>query len=301
MLQTVTTKAEAMQLLQSFGYSGEEEPSVLKKLYASRQPRLDGPIIDNGPLSETAPVAPCAGQKNYIEWLLEAAQTNLDKLQEERGFDTGKKPRALLYLMLRHALQLSFHLVAARQHTKSDTVSSVSFAEPEFVHVKSNVEASESQYAVLHQPAPNASNVRMADHISSILRFIDPELTEQIEALERLAQTPTARLERVFAEHIDCASYRLDAWKQGLLHWQLERLRTIARQEAGTFLGGFGWLEEVRPENKVLTPVDLPGQIADLVNKPGDPPLVSDGQNLGLIHAPSINHATTAAFCGTAS
>ncbi|HLL75088.1 MAG TPA: hypothetical protein VK421_07455 [Pyrinomonadaceae bacterium] len=296
MLRALTTKDEAMRLLRSFGYGGDEEPSVLKKLYSSRQPRLQGPVIDNGPLSETAPVAPCAGQKNYIEWLLEAAETDLDILQEERGFDAGKKPRALLYLMLRHALQLSFHLVAAREQVKSLGVVSVSAlqAEPEYVHVRAGAQASESRYALLHEPAPN-SNLRMADHISSVLRFIDPELTEQIASLERLARTPTARLERAFAEHIDCASYRLDAWKQGLLLWQLEQMRSARQGTPGTFIGAFGWLEEVRPENKVLTPVSLPPEIAELVNKPGDPPLVRDTQNLGLIHAPSINHATTAA------
>ena len=49
--------------------------------------------------------------------------------------------------------------------------------------MKTNAENSERCYAVLHQTLPN-SNVRMADHISSSLRTIDDELTEQIAATE---------------------------------------------------------------------------------------------------------------------
>lgn len=298
MLTTATTKADAMKLLSDFGYKGAQEPKALDKLFSKLQPPLRGPLVDIGPLSETAPIAPCAATKNYIEWLVAGAETNLDQLQEERGFDAGKKPRALLYLMLRHALQLSFHLVAAREKAKAKQIPAPSamYKEPEYVHVAANAPQSESFYSPLHEPAPSAPAVRLADHISSTIRFIDPEMREQIEALERLARTPTARLERVFAEHIDCASYRLDAWKQGILLWQLDRMRGLAPDKPGTFLGAFGWLEEVRPENKQLTPVALPAPIANLVNKPGDPPLVRDSQNLGLIHAPSINHATTAAI-----
>lgn len=298
MLSAATTKADALKLLRDFGYRGAPEPEVLDKLFSTLQPPLRGPIVDVGPLSETAPIAPCAGSKNYIEWLVAGAESNLDQLQEERGFDAGKKPRALLYLMLRHALQLTFHLVAAREKAKANQIPSPSamYPEPKFVHVAAQAQQSESLYAALHDPAPSAPNVRLADHISSTIRFIDPEMREQIDALERLAKTPTGRLERVFAEHIDCASYRLDTWKQGILQWQLERMRGLHPVKPGTFLGAFGWLEEVRPENKQLTSVTLPAQIANLVNKPGDPPLVRDSQNLGLIHAPSINHATTAAI-----
>jgi hypothetical protein len=293
----VSTKPQALQLLRDFGYTGTEELDVFKKLYSSSQPRLDGPLIDTPPLSETEKIAPCAGTMNYIEWLLDAARTNIDTLQEETGFDEGKEPRALLYLMLRYALQLSFHLVGAREQVKAGMLPSLAAVttEPEFVHVKTGVTTSESRYKLLHDPLPGKTGMRVADYISLNLKLLEPELTEQIGALERLADAPTAQLERAFAEHVDCAGYRLDAWKQGLLHWHLERMHLSERQQGGVFLGAFGWLENVRSEQKELTPADLPRDVAAVVNRAGDLPLMRDSKNLGLIHAPSINHATTAA------
>ena len=64
-------------------------------------------------------------------------------------------------------------------------------------------------------------------YISSVLHEV-PEtryLSQQIRALEHLVDTPTARLERVFAEHIDLCSYRLDAWWMGLVNYQLKNMR----------------------------------------------------------------------------
>ena len=42
-------------------------------------------------------------------------------------------------------------------------------------------------------------------------------LWEQVKALRHLENVPTGRLERAFVEHLDCASYRFDAWKAGLV------------------------------------------------------------------------------------
>ena len=108
---------------------------------------------------------------------------------------------------------------------------------------------------------------------------VDPDLGEQIAALERLSLLPTARLERVFAEHIDCCGYRLDAWKTGLLTQELERLSQTRSEQApaGLFLGAFGWVESLRPDRgKVLTPVELPGDLAGPVNRRDQAPLLRD-------------------------
>lgn len=309
-LGALVGKADAMALLREYGYTGSAEPEAVTKLFSSSQPRLDGPVIDEPPLSESERLTPVAAGANYIEWLVRAAETDLETLQEERGFDAGKRPRALLYLMLRHAMQLSYHLVGAKQWTKGDkdpeSALMAMMAEPKYVHVAAAESKSESRYAVLMEETPGAlatvapgKSLRIADYVSRNLRRLDPELTEQADALDRLAGATTARLERAFAEHIDACSYRLDAWKQGLLHWQLERLRAAdgegREQGGGTYLGAFGWLEDVRPEAKNLAPQKLPEEVAGLVNRPGDPPLMHDPTNAGLVHAPSLNHATTAA------
>jgi hypothetical protein len=294
--------ADPLTLLRNFGYTGAEVPDLLRKVYKARQTPLDGPVIDDRPLSESEPIRKYAGDKNYIEWLVDAARTGIEAIQQEKGFDGGKKPAALLYLLLRHALQLSFHETGVKLKVAAGVVTDPRpmVREPAFIHVREEPVTSESRYDLLFRPdeqITRKADVLLGDYIARNLMVIDPDLREQIEALERLGRVPTARLERVFAEHIDTVSYRLDAWKTGILAWQLERMRLEEkRQETrGLFLGGYGWLEPLRPENKVLTPAQLPADLAKDVNRHDKAPLMRDSTNEGLIHAPSLNHATTAA------
>jgi len=287
-----------LDLLRNFGYSGEAIPDLLKKIFKARQTPLNGPLIDDRPLSEIEPIRRYAGDRNYIEWLVEAAQTGIERLQQEQGFDGGKKPVALLYLLLRHALQLSIHATGLRLQVEAGIVEDARslLREPAFVHVR-EAEGSESHYAALFSPAERITGqpeILLGDHISKNVRTVDPELREQIEALERLSRVPTARLERLFAEHIDTCSHRLDAWKSGLLTLQLEemRKRTV---NSGVYLGAYGWLEPLRPKRKVLTPAELPEDLSEEINRHDTAPLLRDSTNQGLIHAPSLNHATTAA------
>lgn len=299
-----------LTLLRSFGYTGADVPDLLNKVYRARQTPLDGPIIDDRPLSETQTIRYYAGNKNYIEWLVDAAQSGIERIQQEQGFDGDKKPSALLYLLLRHALQLSFHATGVRLQGAANEAldTNTLMREPAFIHV-AEAQGSESRYSLLFRPAENITGqtgTLLGDYIARNLRVLDPELREQIEALERLSQLSTARLERIFAEHIDTCSYRLDAWKTGLLTWQLESMRqrgtflaaagnASGGEPTGLYLGAYGWLESLRPEDKTLTPADLQEDLAKEVNLHDTVPLMRDSTNLGLIHAPSINHATTAA------
>jgi hypothetical protein len=294
LLKNLPTPADALALLRRFGYEGAEEPDAVKMLFSGRTPPLDGAVVDTVEFSETDPVAPCAGTMNYLEWLVNGARTNFDIIQEQRGFDAGREPSALLYLLLRHALQIAYSGAAQREKARRGLIEAaqVSYAEPAFVHVQAESTVSESRYSVLHETVDGR---RLSELVRLDIDAIDPELSEQVAAIERLARTPTAALERALAEHVDCASYRLDAWKQGLLAWQLERMRAAGEGQDGTYLGAYGWLEEVKPEGKTFTPVTLPPEVDALVNKPGDTPLLRESTNLGLIHAPSLNHATTAA------
>ena len=122
-------------------------------------------------------------------------------------------------------------------------------------------------------------------------------LAEQLDALDALRDVPTARLERLLAEHVDCCSYRLDAWLGGLAHERLASLR--AGDDKGTrpgiHVGAFGWLEDVRPKQRAYEPVTLEGADAAVFSPPGAAPLQRDPSNGGFLHAPSLNHAVTAA------
>ncbi|OXM50375.1 hypothetical protein [Amycolatopsis alba] len=118
--------------------------------------------------------------------------------------------------------------------------------------------------------------------------------SEQLDAVELLAGLPTARLERVFAEHLDCATYRLDAWRLGLVNERLAELRRApagGTPKRGLHLGAYGWLENISrgpaPATKNL-PAGLPAIF-------GTEPLPYDENNGGYVHAPSPAHARTAA------
>jgi hypothetical protein len=298
-----------LSLLRSFGYTGNDIPDLLTKVWKARQTPLTGPLIDDRPLSETEPIRPYAGNRNYIQWLADAARTGLESIRAEQGFDANTKPTALLYLLLRHALQLGYREVALRLTLAADVALDVRplVREPAFVHVREGQVPSESHYELLYAQNERITgnrNVTLADHIARNIRVIAPEFREQIEAVDRLGSLPTARLERIFAETIDTSSYRLDAWKTGLLGWQLERLRKEGAAGAedgatatGLYLGAFGWVENLRIEGKELTKAEIDDDLRDRINgsTPPDSELMHDSTNAGLVHAPSLNHAATAA------
>jgi hypothetical protein len=330
--------SEPIDLLRRLGYAGEEVPDVLTKIYRARQRPLDGPIVDDLPLSETTPIRGYAGGRNYIEWLADAAADSIAAVQAEQGFDDGKRPAALLYLLLRHAVQLSFRQTAIGLLASAGAIEDVAGLrrEPAFVHVDAAAEArSESRYAELFATAPAVTGdatLTVGDYIARNVRALETSvLPEQLEALDRLAGLPTARLERLLAEHVDTASYRIDAWRTGLLGWALDLLRSrpgggpvtagpnvadpnvadpnVAGPNvasgaatgaaassgdggadgapAGIYLGAYGWVEDLRPEGKTLTPVTLPPDLAADTDKHATVPLTKDATSLGLVHAPS--------------
>ena len=310
---------EPADLLSRLGYAGEEIPDLLTKIYWGREKPLDGPVVDDVPLSETARIRAYAGGRNYIEWLVAAAQDSMTAVQAEQGFDGGKRPTALLYLLLRHAVQLDFHATAIDLLLEAgvEPSSAMLRTEPSFVHVADDpAQPSESRYAVLFQADPRVTNdadLRIGDYIARRARLLEQSLLpEHLTALDRLATLSTAALERLFAEHIDTVSYRLDAWKTGMIDLGLQLLRaqqhrtvigssdrtTVAgdpKGAGGIYLGAYGWVEQLRPEGKDLHEVELPADLADVINAHDTVPLLKDPTNLGLIHAPSINHAATAA------
>jgi len=114
---------------------------------------------------------------------------------------------------------------------------------------------------------------------------------EQAEALTILAGLSTAKLERVFAEHLDCATYRLDAWRLGLVNERLAEMRA-GQPAGGVHLGAYGWLEHVTRNTDPVDMVDVP---ADLTAVFGPGQLPHDRNNAGYVHAPSPAHARTAA------
>ena len=301
----------AIDLLARLGYSADAAPEILNKFFFGKHNLLKGPLVDDRPLSETDPLrVHTTDGKNYLEWLIGAANTSIDALYAQQGFLENKRPQALLYLMLRHAMQLGYHDVSLLLHEAAGllTAEAVSLAKRDepFIHIRQQAQVSESRYQWLYKTEPaitGNTRTQIGEFIGASLAVLPVAryLREQVQALERLKSASTARLERAFAEHIDCCAYRLDAWLLGLVHYQLALMRNLhdgedAPARQGIYLGAYAWLEDVRPENKVLTPVTL--EDPDLVKAftgAGEPPLQRDSANQGYIHAPSLNQAVAAA------
>lgn len=296
-----------MELLAAFGYTPKDAeigtPDILRKIFFDRGDLLKGVLIDTVPLSETEPVRAYTDDgKSYIEWLIDAAETSHDALRRQNGFTGGTPPAALFYLMLHHALDLGYVDACLRLQVSKAGLTPAQMVqarkEPAFIHVRQDEGASrwKSLYQADARITGDAAQL-VGDYIPGIIGTSAEarHLREQLAELEKLKGAPTARLDRLFAEHLDLCTYRLDAWILGLVHRQLETMRADQGQTPqGVYLGAYGWLENVRPENKVPLPVVLEPELAEVFADPGHP-LTHDQSNGGYIHAPSTNHAVTAA------
>ena len=87
-----------------------------------------------------------------------------------------------------------------------------------------------------------------------------------------LARRSVPALEQLLVGTLDLCSHRLDAWITSLATRRLAALR--ARRSGVAFVGGYGWVEDLRPQSR----------------------RASDG----YIHAPSLDQATTAAVLASA-
>jgi hypothetical protein len=304
-MQRQATRAKLVEL----GYSGRTDPPILNLIFSGKDLALKGPVVDEGPLSEVNPIrATTADGRNYIAWLADAAGTSLDALYRQDGFTGDKPPVALLYIMLRHALQLGYSDSAINLHLGAELldVSQARAARQDdpFIHIRTADAQSESRYGLLYAPAQAITGTAglplhlwIAQNLGSLTQASG--LRAQRAALQRLKDEPTARLERVFADHIDLCSYRLDAWALGFTDYQLSGMRGLRNDgspaKSGIHLGGYAWLEDLRPEARKLEPVVIEDpKLAESFTSPL--PLFTDGANQGFVHAPSTNHAITAAI-----
>jgi predicted nucleic acid-binding Zn-ribbon protein len=271
---------------------------------------LDAPnLVENKSPSETARLA-----VNYIDFLAKAESTQ-KIITQDIG---GTPPSALLYLMLRNALLLQLHNGSYEwlqerttfdsvltQATSATTLAGMRASQPALS--KFEIMATRVDVAEPTHPVPSTT---VADWIWNGPPPAEVEaafLREQKNALQNLAGTPTARLERCLAEHLDCCNYRLDAWQTGLFAQRLQTQRTSGQgRRTGTYLGAFGWVENLKPSVKMFLSADsLPTSL-----RPADShPILEEDEVIssmraglvgtrqgGFVHAPSLSHAAAAAL-----
>jgi hypothetical protein len=306
-----TLIANVINMLRVLGYPTVTDPQ-LAHLLALPVPYPIKVLIDDSPLSETLPIrAYTADGKNYLTALLEQARTSENAVRVGDGLK--ERPEAELYRLLKYALELGYHGSAVNAAGAVNAFPAAQLAtmrvEQPFIHQQWEGVVTESRYALLYQTVPAISPAKPVSEFirDSLFLALVPEhsryLAAQLTALDALQKISTARLERALAEHLDCCSYRLDAWKMGILTDELTIMRQNSPSAAGDnrkkgiFLGAFGWLENVAPAPAgAIRNAQLPSDMAKEFNPDGAKTFLSDSANEGYIHAPSLNQAVTAAI-----
>ena len=288
-------------ILNELGLNQDFKLPILEKYFLSEPNILMGPLVDDVPESEIDPIRGYTGDnKNYLEWL-QASDGNRIRLQ---NFDGNPIPNSLLYLLLRHSVLLSQANAGTNFLVKEKLIESKRvFHDPSFLHIQEK-ELGKSKFEHLYQSnikVTKDDSLRLIDYIykENVLGELAEAnaLKEVLQAINTLEKTPTARLERLLIEHLDCCTYRIDAWKTGLTYEQIKHQKQqIQRQqkERGIYLGAYGWLLDLRPkalEEKSLGQQEDAGFFAPKGEK-----IYTDSSNLGFIHAPSIDQAATAAI-----
>jgi hypothetical protein len=115
----------------------------------------------------------------------------------------------------------------------------------------------------------------------------DPRLEEVRAAAARLAHVEPARLELLLRETLGLSAGRLDAWITALATKRLQDGRDAG--VAGVHLGAYGWLERLRPDTSAKKVARPPK------GEPRNLELWHSSANAGYVHAPSLEHAATAA------
>jgi hypothetical protein len=264
------------------------------------------PTVTDDPLSETDPLAPDAlvgGTKlNYIDWLRTASAD--DVILEH--YPGGKAPSALLYKLLRQSLLREYYNTASQREILDGRLTLEAAREPELVNI-AHAQPTLTALEVLARPMPDQPTLTWARFLSQVNATpasAYARLGEMRTSLARLAVLPTAELDRLFTETLDLGSHRLDAWLTGVVGALLARAR--ASVPAGIFVGGYGWVENLRPaaprtpiegaEREAITRLDASRASRLRATASLKPiPLQPQIDNGGFIHAPSYAQASAAA------
>ena len=261
-------------------------PEMLRTLGITGEPRLATLALSRHafPLSETL-VPSTARAREVLTWLRDAT---CDDIRRETGIETET---SLLYLLLRHAVMLGHATAAWRILRDEGVVGDDIVVEPALVDAApgSGTGDTPTLGRFLDREADAIDTGPIGQHLAPDGAATDhpaaAELAELRDSLTHLANLPATALARAVSETLDVCSHRLDAWATSLANRRLGRLRD--RRAEGIHVGGYGWVEDLRPAPPP-TRVEVPAD--------EDDPIPVSTANGGYVHAPSIDHAATAAI-----
>jgi hypothetical protein len=224
------------------------------------QPSFIGDIV--APAADISETAGLPGL-NFITGISGASVTNLNQ-----GNVFGKpSTHNLLYTVLRHSTMAEYARVGA-------LAASFNWAEYFIFNVPSLVGTITTIIPVILNVLNQTLRAGASDHLA---------------ALNALAAFSSAELERTFSESLDLTSHRLDAWVGAFAYRRLDDMRRAQVADfsrlapKGDFLGGYGWLENVRPRVHPTETLAGVGVVETQLN------------NGGFVHAPSMSHAAAVA------
>lgn len=324
-------KEEVEDILEELGVSFEEMPRLFELPFFKNQQKVNDPIVDDIPedqdekLSESKYLnklykvslssdSDNSQLHNYIGWL---ANSSYDEIQNQIFLnELGEElsvPRPLMYRMLRGALlQTNFDTIM-QLYSRFELIPKEAKREVALTDVSGGertVTRSDFMGADISRVMPELSQekISVGAFLQTEAGISQPEalsLKEVRDCLTSLSELSIAELERVFVEHVDLCSYRLDAWQMGCFNRRLQQQRypknkngSFEQRTKGIYLGAFGWVENLKPSE--LQPVDHISISTDLHDIKKDGQLFEQENNAGFIHGPSLNHAATAAVLRSA-
>lgn len=239
------------------------------------------PVIDGLPVFENRMLEPLPGKAwNYLEWLLQAKlsevwSNNRDAAPSGDGAEDSAAGTSLFAMLTRHATLRAF-LEAGLRMTETNPglwlLKAKNFdlehLQPPTIALDPGALDANNRLHQQYKPildaykseikAPFQLQTDRREYLSGMETHPLPAwlenagdhealqpLQEVETALKLFSEMPTARLERLFTEHLDLCSHRLDAWMLGLVHQRLDQQRQ-AKSE-GIHLGAFGYLLGLKP------------------------------------------------------
>ncbi|WP_341676922.1 hypothetical protein [Niveibacterium sp. SC-1] len=272
----------AVGLLQRMGIAWR--PRLFRMVYGDAAFPLTRELVQVGEVSAERLLEP-----NYIRALQEA--TSLEAV-ERPGGQPLPADAPLLQVLLRHALLRAYADAAARLLALEQGDDALALMrEPELIDLVPDAPATSTWRRQLDASITTPAGPRVVrEHLLALSDFAPTELRalgEMRTALAHLAGVDSERLLMLLQGTLDLSSHRLDAWISSFATRRLAEQR--AAQPQGLYVGGYGWVEKLRPLPRPATPVTpLPA------DEPG--PLLAPADDSGFIHAPSLTQAATAAL-----
>ncbi|MBN1491800.1 MAG: hypothetical protein JXA69_17945 [Phycisphaerae bacterium] len=284
-----TQRNIARQLLDAIGHP-EWDPRVLYMSYAGAANPFRFGLVTGAELTADQPLEPLSETQplafGYINWIRTATVEELRNPVFPPGVTL---PRALLYLMLRHAALTVYARAAKQIFVARNLMPREELREAELVGIVPQTRDRPTVWQRFDQRVAGLTGRATLGEFLSTPRATpaipqDLDLSTYRAALRALMGLPTAELERLFSETLDVCSHRVDAWITSLVTKRLEELR--GARSLGSHLGAYGWVENLR--------ADPPGERRE-VRLPNGETLRARTDSDGYIYAPSMAHGATAA------